>query len=92
MAKILDVINLAQYHKWPKPIYSPKVWHQHIKNSAQLYVIEAQETREVTQKSDIYASQMQLLGGAPHIYEFLSTPLPELIQDCLVAWNAIKFE
>ena len=34
MAKIWDAINLAQYHKWPKSVYYPKVWHQHIKISA----------------------------------------------------------
>ena len=31
MAKILATINLAYYHKWPKPIYSRKLWHQHTK-------------------------------------------------------------
>ena len=46
MAKIWDAINLAEYHKWPKPVYSPKVWHQHIKISAQLHVIEAQKRHE----------------------------------------------
>ena len=47
---IWDAINLAEYHKWPKPVYSPKVWHQHIKNSAQLHVIEAQERHEKSPK------------------------------------------
>ena len=43
MAKILDVINLAYYHKWPKPVYSRKLRHQHIKILAHLHKKEAQE-------------------------------------------------
>ena len=36
MAQIWDGINMAKYHKWPKPpVYLPKLWYQHIKISAQ---------------------------------------------------------
>ena len=28
MAKIWDAINLAQCHKWLKPVYCPKIWHR----------------------------------------------------------------
>ena len=27
--------NKLKFHKWPKPVYCPKLWHQHIKISAQ---------------------------------------------------------
>ena len=39
-----------KYHKWPKAVYSPKLWHQHIKISAQLLVIEAQKRCRKSQK------------------------------------------
>ena len=69
--QIGDAINLAQYHKWPKPVYCPKLWHQHIIKSqanSTRQEISSGEMSEVTNKSDNSSSQMWLPGGTPHMY------------------------
>ena len=54
------------------PVYSRKLWRQHIKISAQLHMIEAQERHEKSpKKKDKSYSQMRLLGGTPQIYFYV---------------------
>lgn len=60
--------------QFPWPVYSPKLWHQHIKISAYIVACDGSsgESWEVTQKSDNTWSQMRLLlGGTPHLYCWL---------------------
>ena len=48
ITKIWAATNLTQDHKWS--IYCRKLWHQHIKISARLHIIEAQERHEKSPK------------------------------------------
>ena len=63
MTKILDAINLAYYHKWPKPVYSRKLRHHHIKISANLHKKEAQERCLKSEKVTSRQARCSSSGG-----------------------------
>ena len=85
MAKIWAAINLVQHYKLPRtvngqflwPVYCSKVWLQHIKISAHLHVMEAQERHEKSRKKVTSTHpRCSSSGGTPYMCFDFKSNLP----------------
>ena len=90
MAKILDVINLAYYHKWSKPVYSRKLRHQHIKISVNLHKKEAQERCLKSEKVTSRQARCGSLGGLLiYFLDILSPPYTPPSKSLIIARTSV---